>query len=204
MLKEENNFMTANTKSNKRLDLARKNLKLIETKIISNNVTKSDLKRSLTGEPKYLRRIYSVTSYLEGVAEHNKDEWILIAGLFAYYYDELKPYLVWGDSELPKDFGTSLQALSIATKPPNEPESKAVVRKCRALLDTSLENIRSPLSALVRQMKSHSITIDYPKLIVDLCQWNHSDQYIQDQWAKSFWGYQSPKDEPHSPTEANN
>ena len=196
--------MNTNTKSNERLDSATKNLKIIETKIINNNTTKSDLKRSLTGESKYLRRIYSVTSYLEGVNDYNRDEWILIAGLFAYYYDELKPHLVWGYPDSPKDFGTSLQTLSIATKPPNEPESKAVVRKCRALLDTSLENIRSPLSALIRQMKTKEIAIDYPKLIVDLCQWNHSDQYIQDQWAKSFWGYQPPEDDSQSTADSNN
>ena len=195
--------MTTNTRSKERIELARRNLKIAETHIIKNSATKSDLKRSLTGEQKYLRRIYSVTSYLEGINDYNKDEWILVLGLFAYYFDEHKPHLVWGDPDSPKNFGISLQSLSMATKSQDEPESKAVVRKCRALLDTSITNIRSPLSALIRQMKTKDITIDYPKLIVDLCQWNHSDQYVQDNWAKSFWGYQPPQDE-SQPTPASN
>jgi CRISPR type I-E-associated protein CasB/Cse2 len=56
------------------------------------------------------------------------------------------------------------------------------------LLDTSLDNLRSPLAALVRLIKTKSIAINYPKLIADLAGWEHPDQYVQDNWARAFWG----------------
>jgi CRISPR system Cascade subunit CasB len=48
--------------------------------------------------------------------------------------------------------------------------------------------MQPPLTALVRQMKSKGIAIDYPKLLADLRQWEHPNQYIQDHWARVFWG----------------
>ena len=55
-------------------------------------------------------------------------------------------------------------------------------------LDSPLDDLRSPLAALIRLLKSKGIAINYPQLIVDLCRWDHPDQYIQDNWARAFWG----------------
>jgi CRISPR system Cascade subunit CasB len=120
---------------------------------------KAVLKRALTGEPKHLLDVYQ----------------IFVACLFAYYPQPL-------DRDKPRNFGQSAAVLASATN------SEGVDRRFRSLLDTSLEDLRSPLSALVRLMKSKDIAINYPKLIVDLYRWEHPDQYIQDQWARAFWG----------------
>jgi CRISPR system Cascade subunit CasB len=45
---------------------------------------------------------------------------------------------------------------------------------------------------MVRLMKSKKIAINYPQLVVDLCRWNHPDQYIQDKWARAFWNAPKP------------
>ncbi|ATS17645.1 type I-E CRISPR-associated protein Cse2/CasB [Parathermosynechococcus lividus PCC 6715] len=72
----------------------------------------------------------------------------------------------------------------------NSSQSKGPERRFKALLDTDLANIQSPITALVRQIKSKKdkkIPIYYPQLIADICFWDHPDQFIQDQWAKTFW-----------------
>lgn len=170
---------------------ARKILESIERNIKNDNGAKASLKRVLTGEPRHIRAVYSIVlPYLGGI-EYNLDEWIFVAALLAYYPQKL-------DRASPKNFGSSASGLASATN------SEGADRRFRALLDTSLEDIRSPLSALIRQMKTKDIMVDYPKLIVDLCQWNHPNQYIQDEWAKSFWGYKAPKDDSDSTAETNN
>jgi CRISPR system Cascade subunit CasB len=170
---------------------ARKILESIERNIKNDNGAKASLKRVLTGEPRHIRAVYSIVLPSLGSIEYNLDEWIFVAALLAYYPQKL-------DRTSPKNFGSSARGLA------GENSSEGTDRRFRALLDTSLEDIRSPLSALIRQMKTKDIAIDYPKLIVDLCQWNHSDQYVQDQWAKSFWGYQPPKDDSQPTTQVNN
>jgi CRISPR system Cascade subunit CasB len=173
------------------LEGARKILESIERNIKNDNGAKASLKRVLTGEPRHIRAVYAIVLPCLGGIEHNLDEWIFVAALLAYYPQKL-------DRTSPKNFGSSASGLASATN------SEGADRRFRALLDTSLEDLRSPLSALVRQMKTKDIAIDYPKLIVDLCQWNNSDQYIQDQWAKSFWGYQPPPDDSAPTTESDN
>ena len=59
----------------------------------------------------------------------------------------------------------------------------------------SLEDLRSPLNALVRQMKSKGVAINYPKLIADLQRWENPNQFVQDQWARDFWGAYKSSDE---------
>ena len=143
---------------------ARKILESIERNIKNDNGAKASLKRVLTGEPRHIRAVYSIVLPALGGIERNLDEWIFVAALLAYYPQKL-------DRNPSKNFGSSASGLASATN------SEGADRRFRALLDTSLEDIRSPLSSLIRQMKTKDIAIDYPKLIVDLCQWNHSDQY---------------------------
>jgi CRISPR system Cascade subunit CasB len=141
------------------------------------------LRRAISGEAKHLRDVYSIVltpleysgiKYTQDNSYH-QDEWIFVTCLFADYPQKL-------DQDGKFNFGHSAGALAKAT------HSEGADRRFRALLDTSLEDLRSPLSALVRLMKSKGIAIDYPQLIVDLCRWEHPDQYIQDKWARAFWG----------------
>jgi len=170
---------------------ARKILESIERNIKNDNGAKASLKRVLTGEPRHIRAVYSIVlPYLGGI-EYNLDKWIFVTALLAYYPQKL-------DRNLPKNFGSSASGLA------SETNSKGADRRFRALLDTSIEDIRSPLSALVRQMKIKEIAIDYPQLIIDLCRWDLPDQDVQDDWARSFWRYQAPKDDSQPTAESNN
>jgi len=149
-------------------------LSLVKQHTERDNGAKAALKRALTGEQRHITAIYPIVlPHLK--TKYNEDEWILVACLSTYYPPQELKY----DKLL--DFGYSARRLKECTR------SEGVSRRFRALLDTSLEDLRSPLCALVRQMKPEKIPVDYPKLLVDLCNWEHYDQFIQDQWARTFW-----------------
>jgi CRISPR system Cascade subunit CasB len=167
------------TSTSDRLDFPNKFFKNIYDRIDKDTGAKADLRRAISGEERHLRNAYSIVlRYLGDVPERQQDVWILVAALSAYYPQDIR-------SEQ-RDFGFSCRNID----PSND--SGGADRRFRALLDTSLADIRSPLTNLVRQMKSKGIRVDYPQLLTDLLQWEHSNQYIQDRWARTFWGASSP------------
>jgi CRISPR system Cascade subunit CasB len=153
-------------------------LKAVGDRIKNDNGAKADFKRALSGEPEHIRKVYPfVLPYLGNVSEWEQGQiWIPVACLSVYYPQTLR------EAAKQRNFGYSCSGLAKATN------SDGADRRFRALLDLALTDIQSPLTALVRQMKSKGITIDHPKLLADLCQWEHPNQYIQDQWARKFWG----------------
>ena len=120
-------------------------------------------------------------------AQYNLDQWLWVTGFLAYYDQSLT-------SERKTTFGASARRLK------DDNNSGGPERRFRALLETSIEDLRSPLTSMVRLMKSKTISIHYPQLIVDLKAWNHPDQYIQDKWARDFWSAPKP-DDSQSPEE---
>lgn len=169
--------MTTATQTLTSAERAAKFLESVKQKIKQDNGANAALKRALTGEARHLRAVYPVVLYpLEQQGIHyNQDEWIFVACLFAYY-----PQTIRTDDK--RNFGHSARGLA------GESSSGGADRRFRALLDTSVVDLRSPLAAMVRLMKSKGIAINYPKLIVDLSSWEHPDQYVQDKWARAFWG----------------
>ncbi|BDM82864.1 type I-E CRISPR-associated protein Cse2/CasB [Acaryochloris marina] len=151
-------------------------LERILNTIKNDNGAKANLKRALTGEPRHRRAAYPlVLRYLsEKEEEYHLEPWLLVTCLLAYYPQDIDP----GNKST---FGHSARRLK------NDDSSRGPERRFRALLDTSVEDLRSPLTAMVRLMKSKGIPINYPQLLVDLCRWDHPDQYIQDKWARTFW-----------------
>lgn len=151
-------------------------LERIQNTIKNDNGAKADLKRALTGEPRHRRAAYPlILRHLsEAEEKYNLDQWLLVMCLLAYYPQTIDPAnkLTFGDSARQLMTGNS---------------SGGPERRFRALLETSQEDLRSPLTALVRLMKANNIAINYPQLLVDLCRWDHPDQFIQDKWARAFW-----------------
>jgi CRISPR system Cascade subunit CasB len=169
--------MTTSTPSLTTTQRAARYLDAVHRKIEHDNAAKATLKRALTGEPRHLRAVYPILlSELDKAGvKYRQDEWIFVACLFAYYPQSLDP-------NRQQNFGHAARGLA------EEGSSGGADRRFRALLDTSLDNLRSPLAALVRLIKTKSIAINYPKLIADLAGWEHPDQYVQDNWARAFWG----------------
>ena len=177
--------MSTATTATHKLEREIRFLKSVSDRIKNDSGAKAGFKRSLSGEPEHIRKIYPfVLPYLGGVSDwEQKHVWIPVACLSVYYPQNIR------EDDKDSNFGKSCKGLE------KETDSKGADRRFRALLDLSLEDIYSPLTALVRQIKAKGIAIDYPRLLSDLRQWDHADQYIQDQWARTFWGAVSKTDE---------
>jgi len=186
---------TTQTQTRNRLEHEMRFLQAVSNRISKDNGAKADLKRALSGEPEHLRKVYPfVLPYLGNLSEWEQEHiWIPVACLSVYYPQPIR------DAEKQRNFGHSGRGLANATN------SEGADRRFRALLDLALIDLKSPLTALVRQMKSREIAIDYPKLLADLRQWEHPNQYIQDQWARAFWDVLEPpsNDSEVSNTETN-
>lgn len=169
---------TTQTQTRNRLEHEMRFLQAVNDRTSNDNGAKAALKRALSGEPDHIRKVYPVVlPYLSNSSEwEQKHIWIPIACLAVYYPQTLR------EVEKQQNFGYSCRSLA------NETHSNGAERRFRALLDLTLTDIKSPLTALARQMKSQGIAIDYPKLLADLRRWDHPDQYIQDNWARAFWG----------------
>jgi CRISPR system Cascade subunit CasB len=161
-----------------RLEYESRFLQSVSDRIKNDNGAKADFKRALSGEPEHIRKVYPfVLPYIGNVSEwEQKQIWIPVACLSVYYPQPIR------EAEKQRNLGYSCRGLATATN------SEGADRRFRALLDLALTDVPSPLAALVRQMKSKGIAIDYPKLLADLRQWEHPNQYVQDHWARAFWG----------------
>ncbi|NJK59595.1 MAG: type I-E CRISPR-associated protein Cse2/CasB [Oscillatoriales cyanobacterium SM2_1_8] len=159
-------------------------LTYVENRLKRDTGTKADLKRALSGEEKHLRATYPVLlPLLTGISQQQQEVWIFVASLSAFYSQTIPK-----EFSKQSNFGHSCFALQKKTN------SNGVERRFRALLDTSLADIQTPIASLVRQMKSKGVSLHYPQLLADLNQWEHPDQYIQDRWARSFWQAEAPSE----------
>lgn len=176
--------MTAMPKKSPTLAWETRFLESVKARADKDNGVKATFKRAMSGEPEHIRKVYEfVLTHIGNASEWEQDHiWIPVACLSIYYPQTLrKP-----EQQRQRNFGHSCRGLVTATN------SDGADRRFRALLDLSATDIQSPLTALVRQMKSKGIVIDYAQLLADLRQWEHADQYIQDRWARAFWGATSP------------
>jgi CRISPR system Cascade subunit CasB len=160
-------------------------LESLHRRIKDDSGAKAALKRALSDEERHIRNTYSIVlPHIPDIKEYQQKTWIFVACLSVYYPQTL-------DRDAPKNFGYSCRGLAQATN------SEGAERRFRALLDTTAEDLQSPLTSLVRQIKSKDIRLDYPQLLSDLCRWDYPDQYvqIQDRWARTFWGASSTDDQ---------
>jgi CRISPR system Cascade subunit CasB len=180
---------TIQTALSKRLEQETQFLQAIRDRIKNNNGAKADFKRALSGEENHIRKVYPIllplcignlanTEWEQKRLE--KQIWIPVACFSVFY-----PQPIQEDAKH-RNFGHSCRTLADKT------ESKGAERRFKALLDLALADMPSQLAALVRQMKTKGVVINYPQLLADLCRWEHSDQYIQDKWARAFWGAPQP------------
>jgi CRISPR system Cascade subunit CasB len=174
--------MTITTQKNTRLERATAFLEALEQRTKNDSGTKATLKRALSGDDRHIRRTYPfILPYLEGIPEYQQDIWIFVACLSIYHNQD--------SQSAPQSFAQSCLNLK------NKVQSQGPERRFRTLLDTALDDIQSPITALVRQFKSQGVKVYYPQLIVDLCNWEHPDQFVQDRWARTFWQAQKPDSE---------
>jgi CRISPR system Cascade subunit CasB len=146
------------------------------------------LRRAMSGEPKHVMGVHEfMPRNIRNLSIWEEDRiWIPVACLFVYYPQTIDRVR----DPKKRNFGRS--CWNLAMEIDKTGQSKGTPRRFKSLLDTSLTDIRSPLNNLVRQMKSRGVPIDYPQLLIDLQQWEHPKQYIQDKWARTYWGAALP------------
>lgn len=112
----------------------------------------------------------------------------LVAALFAYYQsgsgEESKQKLVKGN--------LGDHCLSAVQK---SAQSASFEMRFASLLRANPEDLPVLLRQILSLLKSADVAINWDRLFYDICRWNSESQYIQRQWANSFWGYRQTEKE---------
>lgn len=168
-------------KTNPRLEYPKEVLDKLYKRYSSDSGAKADFKRALTGEIKHLQAVYPHVLYLLQSIHPLEQQriWLPVVCLRMTFDND--------DQDDHCNFGLSCLRLK------NKLMSEGTERRFRALLDTTLVDFQFPLTALIRQMKSKNVNVNYALLIADLRQWEHPDLFIQDRWARTFWGADESK-----------
>jgi CRISPR system Cascade subunit CasB len=133
----------------------------------------SELKRSLVLNNEVLAMRH-VLPWLGGdVGSRWVSVALLVAGLYA-----LHPERTTGTN-----FGGSMGSLWQAQDKRYSTEQRFV-----ALLSARSEDLPYYLRQAVALIASHKIPLDWAKLYRDLCNWGHTDRFVQRDWARAFWG----------------
>ena len=68
---------------------------------------------------------------------------------------------------------------------------EATERRFMNLLRANVEDLPILLRQAVSFLRSKDVVVNWEQLRRDLLAWNHVDGYVQKQWARSFWSYQT-------------
>jgi len=68
-------------------------------------------------------------------------------------------------------------------------ELEATERRFVNLLRAHIEDLPVLLRHCVSILQAKDVAVNWEQLRRDLLAWNHPDQYVQKNWARSFWGY---------------
>lgn len=58
-----------------------------------------------------------------------------------------------------------------------------------ALLESNPEDLPHRLRQAVSLAKSAGVPINWLRLVKDLLHWDNESRYVQEQWARAYWGY---------------
>lgn len=97
----------------------------------------------------------------------------LIAALFAYHPDP------GGVGNVGRHFAR--------TRAP-QGDNTAIERRFTALLAAHPDDLNFYLRQAVSFLKSKEVPINWHQLLSDVLGWGHPDRYVQQQWARAFWG----------------
>jgi CRISPR system Cascade subunit CasB len=120
----------------------------------------------------YLRATKHVAPYLGDTSNKHKDDcFYVVGGLFAYHPDHNQEE----HYTLGKAFG-KLRG-----------ESGSMDQRFMALLATSSDALAKPLFQTISLLKTKGISVNYLRLLDDLCHWHHDENRIQKRWARDYF-----------------
>lgn len=149
-----------------------------------NRAALANLRRGLGKPPKSVIEMYPyLGQFLSYESKQNYETAVfIVAALFAYYPDAL------GNAG---NLGASLRELSDKEKknrPPDEKVSKSLEQRFVALLNAEAEDLPDYLRQIIGLLKSKEIAVNWNRLFKDVKNWNNDSRYVQNAWARSFWG----------------
>jgi len=97
----------------------------------------------------------------------------LVAALFAYH---------------PAEGGTGNMGDHFARARDPQGDDTAIERRFTALLAAHLDDLDFYLRQAISFLKSKEVPISWHQLLSDLLAWDHPDRYVQQRWARAFWG----------------
>jgi CRISPR system Cascade subunit CasB len=96
-----------------------------------------------------------------------------IAALFAYH---------------PEPGGTGNMGDHFARTRDPSGDDTAIERRFTALLAAHPEDVDFYLRQAISFLRSKDVPVNWHQLFFDLRAWGHPERYVQQQWARSFWG----------------
>lgn len=135
------------------------------------------LRRGLGKPPKTVMEMYPyLGQFLSHEPNHRYETAIfVVAALFAYYPDA--PGNVG-------NLGASIRQLK------DDSDSKSIEKRFVALLNAEAEDLPYYLRQMIGLLKSgqKQIAVNWNQLFKDVKNWNSDERFVQNAWARSFWG----------------
>jgi CRISPR system Cascade subunit CasB len=133
------------------------------------------LRRGLGHPPGTVADMYPyVVPRLPSDAPRWKEEaYYLVAALFAYHP------LEGGRGNMGNHFAR--------TRDPGG-DNTAIERRFTALLATHPDDLDFHLRQAVSFLKSKDVPVNWHQLLPDVMAWGHPERYVQQRWARAFWG----------------
>lgn len=133
------------------------------------------LRRGLGQPPGAVAGMYRyVVPWLpEKTSRRQEAAYYLLAALFGYHP------AVGGKGNMGNHFALTCQSGG---------DNTAIERRFSALLAAHPDDLDSYLRQAVSFLRSKEVPMNWHQLFYDLLAWSHPDRYVQNQWARAFWG----------------
>ncbi|MGI8495793.1 MAG: type I-E CRISPR-associated protein Cse2/CasB [Pyrinomonadaceae bacterium] len=138
-----------------------------------NRAALANLRRGLGKPPKTVMEMYP---YLGQFLSHEpkpryETAVFIVAALFAYYPDAP------GNAG---NLGDSIRRM--------KDDSDSIEKRFVALLNAEAEDLPYYLRQIIGLLKSKEIAVNWNQLFRDVKNWDGDNRYVQNAWARSFWG----------------
>jgi CRISPR system Cascade subunit CasB len=120
---------------------------------------------------------YVVPWLREDAAARQEAAYYLAASLFGYHSAE---------------GGTGSMGDHFARARDPQGDNTAIERRFTALLAAHSEDLPFYLRQAISILRSKDVPVNWHQLLTDVLAWGHPDRYVQQRWAKAFWGRATP------------
>jgi CRISPR system Cascade subunit CasB len=154
----------------------------------------AELRRSLSFDPgTYPPSFPPVERFVTDAKTWERKVFYLVAGLFALIERPLEKHenTVQDDvNEAPLEPSTSRRSFghAVAELYQARDQTPSIEARFIALLDADEEQLSNRLRQLVSLLHADGVRIGWETLLKDALAWNHERRYVQQQWARDFYG----------------